>query len=251
MPEEQTVIYTARTAQDAHLLKHLLDQHQIKAVVLGDAIDGLASTALGWAASPQVAVTAEDAERARQMAVEFDQELAASAAAPVAADPQPVAEGPALEPPAGVPGDWPTCPGCGERRSTRCAVCGTAGTDFQPADMGFTWIPGLEDAAAAAPSCGCGPGGCTPAGQMTGLPTADESQAEQPARLLMCPTCDEPFTPEYPRMCEWCGHDFGEGHEVELPGPPEEEINSRVIAVIVGLVVLAVAMVVYLMFMVR
>ena len=120
MSDEQTVIYTARTAQDAHVLRYLLAQQQIKAVVLGEAIDGLGSTHLGWAASPQVAVAGEDAEPARAIALEFDRQMAAAAASPAENASQP-------EEPAEVLDVWPTCPECDARRSTRCPVCGTAG----------------------------------------------------------------------------------------------------------------------------
>ena len=246
MSQRQTVIYTARTAQDAHFLKNLLAEHQIKSVVVNDALEvGTVANLAGWPTSARVVVAEEDARRARQIALEFDREAAASAASPTAEGPQP--DGPPM---ATVADDWPRCPGCGEPRSTRCPVCGTAGSNFSPAEMGFVWIPDPEDTDYR-PACGhCGPGGCTPAaGDAAAAPEADDDdQAEQPAELLMCPTCDEPFVPEYPRVCEWCGHEFADGFEMELPGEPVEEINSRVIAVIVGLLLFVAAMVAYLAF---
>ncbi len=247
MSKQQTVIYHARTPQDAHLLRNLLAQQQIEAVVLGAALKaGLGGDALGWAGSAQVAVAEDDAERARQIALEFDREAAASAASPTAEGPQPEAPVTAM-----LADAWPRCPECGAPRSTRCPICGTAGSDFSPADMGFVWIPEPEDAGQGSPSCSCGPGGCTPAAAETESTGTDQSQPEKPAELLMCPTCDEPFPPQYPRLCEWCGHQFADGFAIDLPQGPIEQINSRVIAVIVGLLALAAAMVAYLMFIVR
>jgi len=247
MSKQQTVIYHARTPQDAHLLRNLLAERQIEAVVLDAASeDGLGDDELGWAAAARVAVAEDDAEPARQIALEFDRQAAASAASPTAEGPQP--EAPVT---ATLADEWPRCPECGAPRSTRCPICGTAGSDFSPADMGFVWIPEAGDPLAAARSCSCGPGGGTPAAAETESAGADHSQPEKPAELLMCPTCDEPFPPQYPRLCEWCGHEFADGFAIDLPQGPIEQINSRVIAVIVGLLVLAAAMVAYLIFIVR
>jgi hypothetical protein len=260
MSKQQTVIYHARTPQEAHLLRNLLAEEQIEAVVLGAALeDGLGGDALGWAALAQVAVAQDDAQRARQIALEFDKKAASGSDRRLAAS-GPEQEGPLPEAPAMVSQSWPRCPECGAPRSTRCPICGTAGSNFQPADAGFTWMAELADAARDAPSGSCGPGGCTPAAEQAEVPEAEESEAEQsegeqseaeaPAKLLMCPTCDEPFAPEYPRLCEWCGHEFPDGFEVPLPEGPVEQVNRRMIAVIVGLLLAAAAMAAYLMFIV-
>ena len=66
----------------------------------------------------------------------------------------------------------------------------------------------------------------------------------------MCPTCDEPFVPEYPRLCEWCGHEFEDGFDGELPKEPAEHIDSRAILVMIGLAVLLMGLVGYFMFVV-
>jgi hypothetical protein len=250
MSKQQTVIYHARTPQEAHLLRNLLAEEQIEAVVLGAALeDGLGGDALGWAALAQVAVAQDDAQRARQIALEFDEKAgSASDRKLVAAGPE--QEGPLPEAPAMVSQPWPRCPECGAPRSTRCPICGTAGSKFPPADAGFTWMGELADAARDVPAGSCGPGGCTPAPEQTEAPEAEESEAEPPAKLLMCPTCDEPFAPQYPRRCEWCGHEFPDGFEVPLPEGPVEQVNRRMIAVIVGLLLLAAAMAAYLMFIV-
>lgn len=107
-------------------------------------------------------------------------------------------------PPAGPQDAWPRCPGCGARRLTRCPFCDTAGTAFREPDPGTL----------GRHSC-----------------------------LVICPTCDEPFPPEYARRCEWCGRGFADGFE------PEESIwnriDPRVLAIVVTLVALGVAIVVY------
>ena len=70
----------------------------------------------------------------------------------------------------------------------------------------------------------------------------DEDDLEM---VLMCPTCDEPFVPEYPRSCAWCGHEFADGFEVGPIQPMPEEIGSRVTAIVLGLDVLVILVVAY------
>ena len=68
--------------------------------------------------------------------------------------------------------------------------------------------------------------------------------------MLICPTCDEPFEPQYPRRCEWCGHEFHDGYDAALRDDPAEEIGSRTILVILGLLALTLALVAYFMLIV-
>jgi hypothetical protein len=240
MSDSQTVVYTAGSSQEAHFLKNLLAEAGITAFVANDLLErGSGVDIVGWATAARVLVADEDAPRARQIALEFDRRAADAARTRAP-------EGPPPELPPGPSADWPKCPQCGARRSTMCPVCGTAGSDFPPADMGFVWIPEADAPARQSASCSCGPGGCTPEASQPEAPAADQAEGEQPAALLMCPTCDEAFAPAYPRLCEWCGHEFADGFEVPLPTAPVEQINSRVIAVIIVLLALAAAAVVYL-----
>ena len=65
--------------------------------------------------------------------------------------------------------------------------------------------------------------------------------------MLMCPTCDDPFVPEYPRVCEWCGYRFSEGYETEPE--PREQISGRAIAVMVILLAIGIGFVLYFLFL--
>src|SRR5690606_14545725 len=108
---------------------------------------------------------------------------------------------------------WPVCPSCGKRRLAVCPYCGTAGIDFQKADENYAALRTSEDEP---------------------IPLA-----------LICSTCDEPWTPEFYRRCEWCNYDFGDGKAERPPRTvkvriEEEaaEINGRVAIVLVGMAVL-------------
>jgi hypothetical protein len=144
---------------------------------------------------------------------------------------------------------WPRCPRCDASRTTRCPVCETAGTDFAEADPEYNWGMGLDEAPESA-SCGCMSGGCSgkpsrAAGDdsVPGEEPSDESEPTRP--VLMCPTCDEPFVPEYPRRCVWCGHEFEDGYEVDVAAQPPEEATGRVIAVVIAMAVLLALMAFY------
>lgn len=244
MFDDPATIYAARTLQDAYLLKNLLAEEQIEAVVVNEALQGGSGVDIvGWPTLARVVVAEHDAERARQIAVDFDQNLAAAARSPTA-EPPPPSPAPATP--------WPGCPQCGRRRITRCPACGTAGTDFPPADTAPAAIDVLDPQSASGAACvGCGPGGCSPArteGEESDS-ALERQTSEASAPMLMCPTCDEPFVPEYARRCEWCGHEFADGYEgYEDGAATAEPMNMRIAAVVVGLIVFVVAILVYLLF---
>lgn len=104
--------------------------------------------------------------------------------------------------------EWPECPQCQARREAQCTGCSAHGTDYRLADFDEPEEPEEGDSGADV--------------------------------LLLCSTCDEPFTPEFYRRCAECGHDFGEG--IEREEIVREELNSRVVLVIVGMLLLLVGL---------
>ncbi len=136
---------------------------------------------------------------------------------------------------------WPACPECDAPRSTKCLICGTTGHAFAVADMGFEWVPSPEG-----PESGCGSGNCGCDKSETGDEESDEiDESGEPITLVMCPTCDEPFTPEYVRRCESCGHEFPDGYDPPETPAEAEDLSGQAVAVIVGLIVLSAGLIGY------
>lgn len=166
MSGKQIVIYRARTAVDAQLLKNVLAEAGIRALVTNEALaDGAGTDILGWPSLAQVVVDENDALAARRVAMEFDRQAAEG-----------IAEEPAEPAPEKPPADdWPTCPDCSQRRMTSCLACGTSGTRFPPADP----MPGeaVDDSSPAPLMCIC--------------PTCDEPFV--PAFLPVCEWCGHRF----------------------------------------------------------
>jgi hypothetical protein len=211
MAGDLKVVYAAGTMQDAHLLKNVLEEQGIRAIVTNAVLQGGSGVdILGWPTLARVAVNEENAVAAREIAVEFDRSTSsqAKAAAEEAAEPLPgetarrrdmtVAQETLGE-------SWPRCPECGAPRITKCAACGTAGTGFPPADK------------------------------------PEEEPSEASGRLLLCIECDEPFTPEYAHDCEWCGHAFPDGFRPADAAEPDRispaliTMAAITIVVVVGL----------------
>ena len=264
MSKTPTVIYSARNVQEAALLQAQLAEENIESQLANQVLEGGAGTdILGWPSSARVVVHEEYALRAREIALEFERRLAAG--------PQPSADEMPAVTATTDSHPWPICPKCGAQRLTACPVCGTSGTQFPQADMPLevnrpagasegspdSAASGLGDLLPAAGAAGpsCGPCGCT-AGQAAGdrTPTAGadaSAEASQAADrpMLICPTCDEPFVPQYLRWCEWCGHEFPDG--IELPPAPEpgEGLNGRLLLMALALAVVLVAIVLYLAFL--
>jgi hypothetical protein len=122
---------------------------------------------------------------------------------------------------------WPCCPECGRRRQTRCSTCDLGGDDFALAE----YIPAAEPLPA------------------TGAPAAQSGSPppEDLGLLLMCPVCEEAFTPTFYRLCEQCGHDFGSGWTTDAPAA--EVLTGRVLLVLAGLVLLTLGILVYFWFL--
>jgi hypothetical protein len=124
MSREPTVIYSAASTQQAHLLRSLLEDEGIAARVVNDAIQiAGGELPVGWTAAARVVVPRQDAAAARQLAEQFDrQERAESIEEQLLAA-------------VGSPSwQWPLCPACGQHRSAQCPMCGEVGRDFPLAD---------------------------------------------------------------------------------------------------------------------
>lgn len=212
MREDFTVIYEARTVPEAHELRDRLGDAGIEAVVVEEVAQSQAGTdAIGLPAPFSVAVHQEEADAARRIAEAFDDEQIARVEHE--AEQSVTSETDETDETDDIPDEadtWPRCPECDARRVTVCPICKTSGSHFPCADKEYSQA-------------------------------SDEGR-----RMVLCPTCDEPFVPEYLRHCEWCGHDFGEGIEpdhdqVSVP------ISPRAMAVILALVALFVGLLVYFM----
>ncbi len=260
MSEDQTVIYTAQTAQEAHMLRNLLSELGIPAAVDNDMLErGSGVDAVCWMTQARVVVPGQHAEEARRIALELERKgLAASASAADLDEGRPDDEESTTTT---ILDAWPTCPECGAKRTTRCPICKTTGDDFPPVDMGFIWIPGpVEEKESAESSCGCDRGGshsgqsdekCIGSEDNDEFPEHDfPEQGADPPATFICTMCDEPFVPMHASVCVQCGHEFPDGYEAEAPRVPVEHIDSRVVTVVVALALVAAAFVAYFFYLI-
>jgi hypothetical protein len=251
MEDQPTVIYVAGSLEQAHMLKNLLADEGIRAVITNETLSkGTGVDYVGWQTLPRVMVDAKDAAAARQIALKHDRR-AVEMAGGESPDDSTAVEGHL------VPEAWPRCPGCGSPRITYCPVCKTTGIDFPETDDEYVWGMGLDEPAeertSSCGSCGaCGRHGPPTDGgvddESVDEATADDETAS-PRLVLTCPTCSEPFVPEFPRRCAWCGHEFDEGYEPDDIVEPLPQSNGRVVAVAVGLLLLLVAVGIYFAFL--
>lgn len=176
-------VFVAETAAEAHLVRNRLADYGIAAVVQNEHLAAGADTGNDWSISPRVMVPLEDSEFAREVAEDFEQRrldrAARGAGDEVPSDPFEWDE-------------WPCCPRCGRRRLTRCPGCQTSGTRFPLAEF-------------------IGPDG--PDAPIRIVADGREDPADEV--LLVCPTCDEAFHPDFYRRCEECGHAFPRGIDPE------------------------------------
>ena len=230
MEDSQKVVYAAKNVQQAYLLKTTLEEMGISAVVANASLDGGSGVDyVGWNTLPRVVVDEIDYQTARRIAMDFDH-TGVAAAEEHAQDERQSHDGQEQE--AGETlHEWPSCPNCRAPRITHCPVCQTTGSDFPEADPEFVWGMGLDEI------------------QEGGDQEGDEDHEEK--LVLMCPTCDDPFLPEFPNRCAMCGHQFADGFEVELQSAPPEQHDTRVIALMIGMGVLLVALVGYFLWVVK
>jgi hypothetical protein len=213
MNQELVPIYSAKDAFNAELLRAELEKYGITAWVVNEKLGAaLGELPPGWSTNPRLLVEASQAEQARNLAVEFDLRTSSHIGAKESAD--------ELDPTAAHDDTldaWPRCPECDERRLAICRICQTSGNDFPLAYSG------------AAP----------PHFEAT----------DDPQVMVVCPGCDEPFFPEYYKLCEHCGHEFATGRSVRQPvrsgGEADPQINSGrlliVLACFVGFLIASAA----------
>ena len=224
MDETFAVILATPDRHQAVLVKNLLGQHDIDALLDNEAPDVLHGGTGGQvtggvfgieASETRVLVRDDDAQRARDILKQAAESLASGMSSPALA---------ALE--SGMDHDdepWPACPRCQQRRLTTCPVCETSGTNFPQA-----FLPDDEQIV-----------------RVIERSRDAEADDDDQTLFLLCPTCDEPFVPRFPAVCEWCGHRFDDGWErPESPTPDREalDINVRVLATIAGLIITIVAL---------
>ena len=119
-----------------HLLRNILQEHDIVATVTGDTLRGRAPLSQGHTGEIGIYVREEDvaaAHAALENSLSVEPETTKT----------------------GGPADigievvaWPQCPNCGERRLAICPICETSGTEFPIADNNFS-------AGEATPSFAC------------------------------------------------------------------------------------------------
>jgi hypothetical protein len=252
---EPSIIYAARSIEDAYALRGVLLAAGIEAVVTTDLLetdsrDGDAEGSI----RARVAVEKQDAARAWHIAQVFDRRTASPPSGLPGGD----------SAPSDLPQDWPCCPECGTPRITRCPICHTTGTQFASADADFIDPDDLDEdegsgdgaqgsgdeaslaAAPTRPDEGAAgqwsgddqPGRHSHASGNPATGTGAPEPGDAPRLVVLCPTCDEPFAPRFARQCAWCAHEFDD-HGFETDGGEEaldEELDRRVI---LGLFVLA------------
>ncbi len=204
MANSHVVIYVAASVEQAHILKNALSEQGIFAYVTNEALQ-IAGGELphGSPTAARVVVDENDAEDAREIALAFDR----ASQEPALTD----EDEEALD--AEEASRWPCCPHCGRPRHTSCPVCETASNSFP---LAFMPEEAEED--------------------------GDEPDGAPQSLLVICPTCDEPFAPEFLARCEWCGHRFRDGSELPAPVPSTvSEAGYRVWLVLAGLILFVAA----------
>lgn len=204
MNQELVPIYSAKDALLAEMLRAELENLGIQAWIVNDKLgNALGELPPGWSTNPRLLVAADQADKARRLAEEFDRRTSSHIGArgsqeePESTD----VEENTLDP-------WPRCPECHQRRLAVCRICQTSGNNFplaygsEPADV-------AED--------------------------AGDIQV-----MVVCPGCDEPFRPEFYKLCEYCGHEFPSGRSVRQPMLPRDATDPEINPARVYLVLLVV-----------
>jgi hypothetical protein len=212
MDRSLVTIYRAATLQDAYLLRNRLEEEGIKAQVGEGAIEqGAGVDIVGFPTNCRVAVFEEDAERALQLVMEFEQAVCGGCCKNGSAEPLPGDDSPAQVDSAAV---WPVCPKCGAARTAICPFCEATADSFPLAD------------------------------DFNGSP-----DAEQALRLL-CPTCDEPHEARFLSKCGHCGYQFSPD-EVVAPAEESTPVPVALYVGVAVVIAVPLALVIYLMVVLR
>ena len=225
MNEEDLIeIYRAKNAQQATLLKNLLEDEGIDAQISNQSLGaGIGEALGGWSFAPQVLVRRRDVEHARALADDWDERLADKVKDELNEMEIDILHGKAQT--------WepPLCAICKEPRPAICPNCECTGTDFEPAE--FLQADGSG-----------------------GILTAEDKETEHeidPKELrLMCTVCDKSFQPQYVRHCQKCGYDFGDGVEFSAHAS-DVQFNVRAITLILAMLVLGLIAATYFFFIVK
>jgi len=209
--DHQVVVFADARPALAYLVRDRLADAGIEAIIENEALWQGPTELLPSVIAPRVVVAEPDAAAAREIVREFLDEARHPAFSDANGSSAPAASGErsAVSVSTASTAAVAVCPQCHRPRLTVCPFCQTASAKFPPADQ----PPG---------------------------------NAEGPPGLLLCTTCDEPFEPAYLRRCEWCGHDFGDGFEIERK-EAAANLNERVITMVIGLAIVLVAIFAYFM----
>jgi hypothetical protein len=195
MPDNPVTIYSAANITQAHVLKQALADVGIEAWVEAGLDNQMGHHDASFL--PRVIVREQDAEDAREIALEYDAVLRVPRRSAGSSDETDSAVGEVIEP-------WPECPECHAKRHAACRVCGGIRESFRPAHA-------IEEA------------------------NHDELAAEgsgsdlAASRLYECEDCDDVAPVRLFRYCPECNFDFGNGHVIELPSPPEKLNRTAVL----------------------
>ncbi len=205
----QVEIYKAANAQQAQLLRNLLEDAGIVAHVSGAMLQNTTEAA-GWAVEPKVTVKKADEKAARLIAQEFDATVSKKAE-PNESDPGGPSEiDEELLEQIRREEDWPKCPQCDSLRMAVCPHCEHRSTTLDAAEfIGADGAGGKET-------------------QMSDQPEASEIEIVPEVFQLMCSVCDRSFEPLYMKLCR-CGYEFENGVEEEHY---ESDVNFRVLLII-------------------
>lgn len=238
-----SVVFGHTSLQVAHMMRNLLDHHQIESKVLETGVR--AHEFVGLFEVFHVVVPNDREAQAGEVVDEFLlRRLAERTGTPTPVEQQGETID-AEEFDSDILIAWPRCPQCGQPRETSCPKCAHIGHHLPQAETPVD----ADDLAAIRKEP-------TIVELNTGMdatraePQDDSLLRPQPQddlHWVLCPICDWLFQPRYYRRCAWCSHNFGDGLDVQQPPAnfEQEPVNLRMLLLAGGLLVLMLAMLIY------